>query len=149
MSIAIGCDHVAIDLKEAIKAHLSEKGISYKDFGTFSAERMDYPVVAADVCKSIQRGSCNQGILICGTGVGMSIAANKFEGVRSVVCSEPFSAKASKEHNNTNVLALGARVVGAELAKMIVDSWLTAEYEGGRHQVRIDQIYEYEKIGKV
>lgn len=143
--IAIGCDHVGLDLKEEIKAHLVNMGISVEDFGTFTSDRMDYPMTAEAVCKSVQDNVCQKGILICGTGVGMSIAANKFSGIRAVVCSDTFSAKASKEHNDTNILAFGSRVVGAELAKMIVGAWLSAEYEGGRHQKRVEMISEYEK----
>lgn len=110
------------------------------DFGTNSTERFDYPISGYKVGCAVAAGECDLGVLICGTGVGISLAANAVEGVRAVVCSEPYSAKLSREHNNTNIVAFGARVVGSELAKMIVDEWLDAKFEGGRHQRRIDTI---------
>ena len=142
MKIAIGNDHVAIELKNIIKEHLESKGHEVVNFGTDSAERFDYPISGYKVGRAVASGECDLGVLICGTGVGISLAANSVQGVRAVVCSEPYSAKLSREHNNTNVVAFGARVVGQELAKMIVDEWLEAEYEGGRHQRRIDMIAE-------
>lgn len=143
--IAIGCDHVAIELKEEIKKHLSEKGYEYKDFGCFSAERMDYPVIAEAVGKAVVSGECEKGLLFCGSGVGMSIAVNKVKGIRAVLCSEPYSAMMSRAHNDSNVLAMGARVVGPELAKMILDMWLSTEFEGGRHSKRVDMITQIEE----
>ncbi len=142
MRIAIGNDHVAVGLKNVIKEHLEAKGHEVVDFGTNSAERFDYPISGYKVGKAVASGDCDLGVLICGTGVGISLAANSVRGVRAVVCSEPYSAKLSRQHNNTNIVAFGARVVGTELAKMIVDEWLAAEYEGGRHQRRIDMIAE-------
>lgn len=142
MRIGIGNDHVAVELKNVIKAHLEEKGHEVVDFGTNSGERFDYPISGYKVGKAVASGECDLGVLICGTGVGISLAANGVQGVRAVVCSEPYSARLSRQHNNTNIVAFGARVVGSELAKMIVDEWLEAEYEGGRHQRRIDMIAE-------
>ena len=140
MKIAIGNDHAAVELKNIISDHLKERGFEVVNFGTDSTESFDYPIAGYKVGRAVASGECDLGVLICGTGVGISLAANKVEGVRAVVCSEPFSAKLSRMHNNTNVLAFGARVVGSELAKMIVDEWLDAEFEGGRHQRRIDMI---------
>lgn len=145
MKIAIGCDHVGFELKDRIIKHLEEKGIEYRDFGTFSSERTDYPIYGYAVAKAIVSGECDKGILICGTGVGISISANKVPGIRAVVCSEPYSALLSRQHNDTNILAMGARVVGGDLALMILDAWLSGEYEGGRHQKRVDMIADIEK----
>ncbi len=142
--IAIGCDHVAVDMKKAIIEHLQAKGIEVKDFGTHTSERANYPVYGLKVAKAVASGECEKGILICGTGVGISLAANKVKGIRAVVCSDCYTAKLSKEHNNTNILAFGARVIGVDLAKMIVDSWLDAKFEGGRHQTRVDMITSIE-----
>lgn len=142
MKIAIGNDHVAVELKNIIKEHLEGKGHEVINYGTDSTERFDYPISGYRVGKAVASGECDLGVLICGTGVGISLAANSVQGVRAVVCSEPYSAKLSREHNNTNIVAFGARVVGQELAKMIVGEWLDAEFEGGRHQRRIDMIGE-------
>lgn len=144
MKIAIGSDHVGLELKKEIIDYLVEKGIEVKDFGTDSPERCDYPVYGYKVAMAVSSGEFDKGILICGTGVGMSLAANKIKGIRCVVCSEPYSALLSRKHNDTNILAMGARVVGAELAKMIVDCWINAEYEGGRHQKRVEMIAQIE-----
>lgn len=145
MKIGIGNDHVAVKLKNIIKEHLEEQGHEVVDFGTNSTERFDYPISGYAVGKAVASGDVDLGVLICGTGVGISLAANKVHGVRACVCSEPYSAKLSREHNNTNIIAFGARVVGPELAKMIVDEWLDAEFQGGRHQRRIDMIAEIEE----
>lgn len=142
---AIGNDHAALEMKELIKKHLEERGIEVKNFGTDTTDSCNYPEIAEAVANSIASGECERGILICGTGVGMSIAANKVNGVRAVVCSEPFSARLSKEHNNSNILCFGARVVGSELAKMIVDAWVDAEFLGGRHETRVNMISDIEK----
>lgn len=142
--IALGSDHVGYPLKEEIKTYLEELGFSYQDFGAHSAERTDYPLFAKDVTAAISAGGVDLGILICGTGVGMSITANKVKGIRAVVCSEPYSAMLSRQHNNTNVLALGSRVIGPELARMIVKAWLEAEFEGGRHASRLEIISQIE-----
>lgn len=143
--IAIGSDHAGYALKMKIIQALEEWKIPYRDFGTDNEERTDYPIYAEKVARAVSSDECQKGILICGTGVGISIAANKVAGIRAVVCSEPYSAKLSREHNDTNVLALGSRVVGEELAKMIVRIWLETEFEGGRHQQRIEQIAHLEK----
>jgi ribose 5-phosphate isomerase B len=142
--IAIGSDHIGYPLKEDIKKYLQELGYSYQDFGTNSAERTDYPLFAKEVTSAVKSQQADLGILICGTGVGMSITANKVKGIRALVCSEPYSAMLSRQHNNTNVLTLGSRVVGLEVAKMIVKAWLDAEFEGGRHAARLDLISQIE-----
>ena len=142
--IAIGSDHVGYPLKEDLKRYLEELGYSYQDFGAHSAERTDYPLFAKEVTAAITSQQADLGILICGTGVGMSITANKVKGIRAVVCSEPYSAMLSRQHNNTNVLTLGSRVVGLEIAKMIVKAWLDAEFEGGRHASRLEIISQIE-----
>ena len=145
---AIGNDHTGVALKEIVMKFLEEKGIQVKDFGTQSTEASNYPEIAEVVANAVASGECERGILICGTGVGMSIAANKVKGIRALVCSEPFSAKLSKQHNNSNILCFGARVVGSEMAKMIVENWVDAEYQGGRHQTRVDMISDIEKRQK-
>lgn len=143
--IALACDHVGVELKKEIKLLLKDMGLEYKDFGTYTEERTDYPIYSARAARAIASGECEKAILICGTGVGISIAANKIDGIRAVVCSDCYSAKLSREHNNTNVLAMGARVVGKDLAKMITKIWLVTDYAGGRHQKRIDMISALEK----
>lgn len=148
MKIGIGNDHVALELKKEISNYLLEKGHEIVNFGTDSEERFHYPIAGEKVANAVVNGEVDCGILICGSGVGISLAANKVNGIRAVVCSEPYTAKLSKEHNNTNILAFGARVVGSELAKMIVDSWLEAKFEGGRHQTRIDMITSIENKQK-
>ena len=144
MKLAIGNDHVAIEMKNKIKAYLASKGIEVVDVGTDSPERFHYPISGYKVARLVADGQVDGGVLICGTGVGISLAANKVRGIRACVCSDPYTAKLSKQHNNTNIIAFGARVVGIETAKMIVDEWLAAKFEGGRHQVRIDMITEIE-----
>lgn len=142
---AIGNDHTGVALKELIKKHLEEKGETVKDFGTESTTASNYPDIAETVANAVASGECERAILICGTGLGMSIAANKVHGIRAVCCSDAFSAKMSKEHNNANVLCFGARVVGTETAKMLVDAWYDTEFQGGRHQARIDMMMDIEK----
>ena len=144
MKIAIGNDHVAVEMKKEIKAYLEEKGIEVLDVGTDSPERFHYPVSGYKVARLVADGKADGGVLICGTGVGISLAANKVRGIRACVCSEPYTARLSKQHNNANIIAFGARVIGVEMAKMIVDEWLSAEYMGGRHQLRVDMIHEIE-----
>ena len=144
MAIAIGSDHIGFPLKEDIKKYLEELGYTVQDFGTHAAERTDYPLYAKEVTSAILSNQSNRGILICGSGVGMAITANKVKGIRAVVCSEPYSAMLSRQHNNTNVLTFGSRVVGLELAKMIVKAWLDAEFEGGRHASRLEIISQIE-----
>lgn len=145
MKIAIGNDHAAVDMKNTIKTYLEEKGYEVINFGTDTTESVDYPLYGEMVANAVVSGKADLGIAICGTGVGISIACNKVNGVRAVCCSEPYSAKLSRIHNNSNVLCFGARVIGPELAKMIVDEWLAAEFIGGRHQKRVDIISEIEK----
>lgn len=147
--IALASDHVGITLKKEIIKFLDEMNLSYKDYGTFNTGRTDYPIYAARAAQAVISGECNRGILFCGTGVGISIAANKIKGIRCIVCSDCYSAKLSRMHNNTNMLALGSRVVGAELAKMITGTWLSTDFEAGRHQRRIEQISVLEKQGKI
>lgn len=147
--IALGCDHVGFILKAEIAAHLAGRGIAVMDKGTWSTERTDYPRFASAVAEAVLRGEADGGILMCGTGVGISITANKYPGIRAVVCSEPYSAQLSRAHNNTNILAFGSRVVGLELAKMIVDCWLDTEFEGGRHQTRVEAIAAVEKQQRI
>jgi ribose 5-phosphate isomerase B len=147
MKIAIGSDHVAYRFKLEIEAHLKAQGIAFTDFGTENEERTSYPIYAIKACRAVLSGEYDCALLFCGTGVGMSLTANKLRGIRAVVCSEPYSAVLSRQHNNTNVLCLGARVVGIELAKMIVDQWLAAAFEGGRHQDRLDMISALEGAG--
>lgn len=144
MKIAIGNDHSAVEMKNEIKAFLESKGHEVIDEGTNSTESCDYPVYGEKVGKAVVNGEADLGIAICGTGLGISLAANKVKGVRACVCSEPYTAKMSRLHNNCNVLCFGARVIGVELAKMIVDEWLKTEFEGGRHQRRVDMIMDIE-----
>lgn len=145
MKIAIGNDHVAVEMKNEIAEFVRAKGHEVINFGTDSSESTDYPVYGEKVANAVVNKEADLGILICGTGVGISLAANKVPGIRAVVCSEPYSAKLSREHNNTNILAFGARVIGVELAKMIVEQWLDASFMGDRHQKRVDMITEIEK----
>ncbi|MDH5299225.1 MAG: ribose 5-phosphate isomerase B [Desulfobulbaceae bacterium] len=137
MKIAIGCDHGGIDLKEAVVKVIKELGHEVDDQGCFSSESVDYPQFAKAVCAKVQAGQSDRGILLCGTGIGMSMVANKFTGIRAALCQEIFSARMSREHNDANVLCMGARIVGLGLAEEVVRTWLTTEFAGGRHQRRI------------
>lgn len=143
--IAIGCDHGGFELKNYIINHLENKKIEYRDFGCFDKNSVDYPDIAELVCDAVNKNECENGILICGTGIGISIAANKIKGIRAAHCHDVYSAEMTKRHNNSNVLCMGGRVIGEELALMIVDTWLGASFEGGRHQTRIDKIHALEK----
>lgn len=145
MKLAIGNDHVAVEMKKEIMAHLEAKGIEVVDVGTNSTESFHYPISGYKVARLVADGKVDGGILICGTGVGISLAANKVKGIRACVCSEPYTAKLSKMHNNSNIIAFGARVIGIETAKMIVDEWVGAQFEGGRHQTRVDMLTEIEQ----
>lgn len=145
MKIAIGNDHTSVSVKNEIAAHLQENGYDVVNFGTDSLSSCDYPEFGEKVALAVANGEADLGIAICGTGVGISLAANKVRGIRAVVCSEPYSAMLSRQHNDSNVLCFGSRVVGTELAKMIVDSWLGASFDGGRHQRRVDMIMDIEK----
>ena len=143
--LAIGSDHGGYELKEHIKKYLDEKGVEYKDFGCYDESSVDYPDIAQAVCKSIIDGESENGILVCGTGIGISIAANKIDGIRAAHCHDIYSAEMTKRHNNANVICMGGRVIGRDPAFKIVDAWLGAEFEGGRHQTRIDKIHALEK----
>ena len=145
MKIAIANDHAALELKLAIKQHMEQRGHEVLDFGTDTSARVEYPAYAEKVARAVANGEADGGVLLCGTGIGMSIAANKVRGVRAAACSEPYSAMLSKQHNNSNILAMGARVVGEDLAKMILDAWLTAEFMGGRHAERVAMIAKIEE----
>ena len=141
--IGIGSDHGGFALKEAIKKHLEERGLEYKDYGTYSSASCDYPVYGRAVAKAVAAGECELGILICGTGIGISITANKVPGVRATLCSDCFSAEATRQHNNANILALGARVLGEGLALKIVDTFLDTPFSNDeRHIRRISMIEE-------
>jgi len=145
MKLAIASDHVGVELRLIIVDYLEELNHEVIDLGPQSTKRTDYPKYGKGVALEVVNKKVDAGILICGTGVGISLSANKVKGVRAVVCSEPYSAQLSKQHNNTNILAFGSRVVGSELAKMIVKSWLETEFEGGRHSKRIDMISNIEE----
>ena len=145
MKIGIGNDHSAVEMKQDIAAYLEEKGYEVVNYGTDSHESCDYPVYGEKVGRAVAAGDVDFGIVICGTGLGISLAANKVRGIRAVVCSEPYTARLARQHNDANVLAFGARVIGIELAKMIVDEFLSAKFEGGRHQRRVDMIMDIEK----
>lgn len=144
MKIALGSDHAGLSLKKVIIKHLEEKGIEIKDFGTYTEDSCDYPDYAYKVAVEVAENNFDLGILICGTGIGISIAANKVKGIRAAACSDTFSAHACREHNNANIIALGERVVGPGLAIDIVDAFLQAKFEGGRHERRINKISEIE-----
>lgn len=146
MKIGFGCDHAAVELKDALLAHLKERGFECVDYGAYSPEeKVDYPEKGLAVAEAIIRGDIDKGVVICGTGIGISLAANKVPGIRAAVCSEPYSASLTVRHNNANIIALGARVIGVELAKMTVDAFFDAQFEGGRHQRRVNMISDIEK----
>lgn len=142
--IALGCDHGGFELKEEIKKYLDGKNIEYKDFGIYNCDSIDYPSIAETVCNSVVSGECDKALLFCGTGIGMSIVANKIKGIRAACCSDSFSAKYTRLHNDSNVLCLGGRVVGAGLATELVDLFVNTNFEGGRHQTRVNQIIAIE-----
>ena len=142
--LAIASDHGGFALKQEIMAHLKETGVAYADLGTYSEESVDYPVYAAKLGKAVAAGEYERGILICGTGIGISMAANKIDGIRCALCSDCYSAEMCRRHNNANVLAMGGRTLGAELAKKIVDTYLHTEFEGGRHERRVNMIMALE-----
>lgn len=145
MKIAIGNDHVAVEMKRHIVAYLEAKGHTLVNFGTDSTKRADYPLYGKAVAEAVASGACEVGILICGTGIGISLAANKVKGIRAAVCSEAYSAALTRRHNNANIIAFGARVVGVATAETIVDAFLEAEFEGGRHAARVDMITAIEE----
>jgi ribose 5-phosphate isomerase B len=138
--IAIACDHGGYALKETVKQHLKDKGYEVKDFGTNSLDSCDYPDYAAPAAQAVASGECEKGIVICTTGIGVSIVANKVKGIRCALCADTLSASLTRRHNDTNMLAMGAGIIGQNLALEIVDTWLTTEFEGGRHQRRVDKI---------
>ncbi len=143
--IAIGNDHTAVELKKEIIALLEEMGLEYKDFGVNDTQSVDYPLYAFRTARAVSKGECELGIVLCGTGLGVSIAANKVPGVRCALCSEPYSALMARQHNNANVLAMGARVIGPELAKMVARTFLEGAFEGGRHARRVDMLTRLDK----
>ncbi len=145
--IALGSDHAGLPLKLEIIELLKERGIAYEDFGTHTLESCDYPVFAKKAAQAVADGRCRKGLVFCGTGIGVGITANKVHGVRCAICSDCYSAVLSRNHNDCNMLALGARVVGVDLARMIVSMWLDAGFEGGRHQRRVDLIMQAEGEG--
>ena len=144
--IALGCDHGGFELKNHILKYLEDKGVDVHDYGTYDEKSVDYPDCAAPVCKAIQNGEAEFGILICGTGIGISMAANKHKGIRAALCSDVYSAKMTRQHNDAQILCLGGRVTGRELAFMIVDTFLSQEFEGGRHQTRVEKIHKIENM---
>ena len=148
MKIAIAADHGGFELKDSMVEYIKSLGNEVMDLGTNSADSVDYPDYAKKVCEEIQQENSALGILICGTGIGMSLAANKFEGIRAACVSDVYSAKMSRHHNNANVLCIGARVIGDEVAKLIIKTFLENEFEAGRHQRRVDKIMAFEKENK-
>ena len=144
MKITIGSDHGAVELKEEVKKVLAEEGVEINDVGTFGTDSVDYPDIAEKVCAEIISGDSERGIVLCGTGIGISIAANKIHGIRCALCNDVYSAKKSREHNNANVLAMGGRVLGFGVAGEIVRAWLATEFEGGRHERRVNKIMALE-----
>ena len=146
MKIAIGSDHAGYDLKETIKNYLIEKGYEVIDKGTNSKESVDYPIFGESVAETVAKGEADRGIVICGTGIGISISANKVKGIRAALCTNEYMARMARKHNDANVLALGARVLGVDLALSIVDVFLNTEFEGGRHERRVHLIENIEKL---
>ncbi len=142
--ITLGCDHAGYELKLKVKAHLEARGVEVLDMGTHSVDSCDYPLLAHAVCENIQNGTTALGILICGTGIGMSMAANKHKGIRAAVCSDTFSARLTRMHNDANILCFGERVVGMGLALELVDAFIDTDFEGGKHQRRVDMITDIE-----
>lgn len=140
MTVALGCDHGGYALKEKIKSYLEGKGLEYQDFGCFSTDSCDYPVYARKAAQAVADGTCEKGVVVCTTGIGVSMAANKVPGVRCALCHEPWSAQMTRRHNDANMLALGAAVTGEGLALEILEQFLTAQFEGGRHARRVAQI---------
>lgn len=149
MKIAIGSDHGGFKLKEIIKTFLQDQSFFFQDFGTLSEDSVDYPDFALKVAEAVAGGQFDRGILICGTGIGIGIAANKVKGIRAALCHDTFSARASREHNNANILTMGERVIGPGLALDIVKVWLESEFTGGRHAIRIGKIQDIEEKYKI
>ena len=148
MKLALGCDHAGFDLMQEVKKHLEKRGIEYTDYGTYSTESCHYPIFAEKAARAVVSGECERGILICGTGVGISIAANKVHGIRASLCNDLFTARLTREHNDSNMLCMGGRVVGLEVALNIVDVWLDTPYSNsGNHPTRLKLIQEIEQRG--
>ena len=144
MKVAFACDHAGYTLKEAVLKHLKEMGYEVEDFGCYSPERVDYPVMGEKAARAVASGECALGVLICGTGIGISLAANRVRGIRAAVCSEPYSAELTRRHNDANMIAFGARVVGEGTACAILDAFFNAKFEGGRHKTRVDMLDKIE-----
>ena len=144
--IAVCCDHGGLSLKQEVLRHLEEKGLEYKDFGTNSPESCDYPDIVKPLCQAIQRGECDKGVIICGTGIGISMAANKMKGIRAALCHDSFSAEFTRRHNDSNIIAFGARVIGPGLALQLLDIFLNTPFEGGRHAVREEKMMALEQL---
>ena len=144
--IAIGCDHGGFTLKNALIKYLESENIQYKDYGCYDTNSVDYPDIAHNVCVPVQKGEAEFGILVCGTGIGISIADNKHKGIRAAVLSDTYSAEKTRQHNNANVICMGGRVIGEDLAVSILKSYMSAEFEGGRHQNRVDKITAIENL---
>lgn len=146
MKIGVGSDHGGFELKEKIKEHLTEKGIEVIDYGTYSEESVDYPDFGEKAANGVISGECERAIVSCGTGIGISIAANKVKGIRCALCAETYSARMAMEHNNSNMLSIGSRVTGIDLALEIVDTWLVSKFENGRHERRVSKLMEIERV---
>ena len=144
--IAVCCGHGGLSLKQEVLRHLEEKGLEYKDFGTNSPESCDYPDIVKPLCQAIQRGECDKGVIICGTGIGISMAANKMKGIRAALCHDSFSAEFTRRHNDSNIIAFGARVIGPGLALQLLDIFLNTPFEGGRHAVRVEKMMALEQL---
>lgn len=145
MSIAVGCDHYGLKLKNVIVQFLKEKGVEFEDFGTMNEEPVDYPDIAEKVANSIAQGKHDRGILICGTGLGMAIAANKVRGIRAATCHDIYSAERSRKSNNAQIIAMGGQIIGPELAKKLIEAWLASEFQGGRSERKVNKIMEIER----
>jgi ribose 5-phosphate isomerase B len=146
MKIALGNDHIGLSLVKELDDYFKIKKINIKHFGTFKTDRMNYPEIAFSVSEAIANKEYDQGILVCGTGLGMSLAANQIKGIRAVVCNDPYSAKMAKSHNNSNIICFGSRIIGIEMAKMILDNWFKTSFEGGRHNIRVEMINNYNNL---
>ena len=145
MKIAMACDHGGLRLKNVLKADLEKNGHVVEDFGTYTEDSCDYPDFAAQAAKAVASGQCDRGVVVCGTGIGVSITANKVKGIRCALCHDVFSAKATRQHNDSNMLAMGQRVIGEGLALEILHAWMSNDYEGGRHDARIQKMMALEK----
>ena len=143
--IALGSDHAGLELKKEIAAHLVENGYEVKDYGTYTADSCDYPVFGKAAAEAVASGECERGIVICTTGIGISITANKVKGIRCALCGDPMSAGLTRQHNNANMLAMGAGIIGTKMAEKITDTFLSTEFEGGRHERRVNLISDMEK----